>query len=559
MAKSFERNEVPSAYSIKNFSYMGKAASEQDDFSSAIGIADMIQFDLDSDDETTEYFKGAACSYYHAGVLQYKDDDTWWVYLEWGRVNNATYSWKVTKKKETFQLSETSDFIFRICDDEADARKYFKGKCQEKNIKRIKKSTVGKAKIWIPKGTKRGYIVQELAQRMRGLPDAYTKTQKTKAKSTRSKDPVLQFAHDMSGGSLQFAQKLIEDGGSIPTLEGIEIVQNELIPAALRLINKISPPTKRKRTKKQLQAALRKQLNDKNLVMLSEYAATFVPRPIPLNLSQIERKKIVCLTQDNITTLEHDLDVFKNLLLNNTTTSMDVDSVFGADLEWISLRSNLGKWLKQTLDQMTNNRHFRSGMTISNIFAVHRPKWDRNFIRSVKKVAKKRKGSFSAHATLQPQSRPDMDDYNGADSQANVYLGIHGTRAVNVMPIIRNNLQLPQLISGGVRTGVDFGYGIYFATDWKKSYGYVGADDSYYRRPGSEGRIPGRNVFLLLSDVIMGEPYQATGTGSWTKPPKNCDSIAMFPRNISTLGNDEYTIFDQDYQRIRYIIEFSRS
>ena len=127
------------------------------------------------------------------------------------------------------------------------------------------------------------------------------------------------------------------------------------------------------------------------------------------------------------------------------------------------------------------------------------------------------------------------------------------------MPIIRNNLQLPQFITGGVRTGVDFGYGIYFATDWKKSYGYVGADDSYYRRHGSEGRVSGRNVFLLLSDVIMGEPYQARGTGSWQTPPNKCDSIAMFPRNISTLGNDEYTIFDTDYQRIRYIIEFERA
>ena len=97
------------------------------------------------------------------------------------------------------------------------------------------------------------------------------------------------------------------------------------------------------------------------------------------------------------------------------------------------------------------------------------------------------------------------------------------------------------------------------ATDWKKSYGYVGADDSYYLKHGSEGRVSGRNVFLLLSDVIMGEPYQATDTGSWLTPPNKCDSIAMFPHNIDTLGNDEYTIFDTDYQRIRYIIEFERA
>ena len=265
------------------------------------------------------------------------------------------------------------------------------------------------------------------------------------------------------------------------------------------------------------------------------------------------------LTEDNITTLQDDLDVFENLILNNIKTTTTAKSVFGADLESVSLTSSLGKWLIATLSNMTNNRHFRSGMKVTNIFTVSRPNLDARFIKAVDRIAKKRKGNFSTAATLQPKTRPDMQDYKGNDSLANVYLGIHGTRAVNVVPIVRNNLQLPQFISGGVRTGVDFGYGIYFATDWKKSYGYVGANDSYYRKHGSEGRIPGRNVFLLLSDVIMGEPYQATGTGSWQKPPNNCDSIAMFPHNIPSLGNDEYTIFDTDYQRIRYIIEFERA
>ena len=46
MAKSFERNEVPDGYSIKEFSYMGSVATDQGDFHSSIGLADMIQFDM---------------------------------------------------------------------------------------------------------------------------------------------------------------------------------------------------------------------------------------------------------------------------------------------------------------------------------------------------------------------------------------------------------------------------------------------------------------------------------------------------------------------------------
>ena len=114
-------------------------------------------------------------------------------------------------------------------------------------------------------------------------------------------------------------------------------------------------------------------------------------------------------------------------------------------------------------------------------------------------------------------------------------------------------LKQSQLISGGVRTGVDLDMDI-FCYRLEKKHGYVGADDSYYRRPGSEGRTSGRKVFLLLVMSLWETPIkqqvQVLGRNH-----RNCDSIAITPRNISTLGNDEYTIFDQDYQRIRYIID----
>ena len=82
MAQSYERNVEPTGYKVAEFSYMGPAAEDQYDFDKPIGIADMIQFDMESDDASSEYFQGAACSYYHAGVLHYSKDDTWWVYLE---------------------------------------------------------------------------------------------------------------------------------------------------------------------------------------------------------------------------------------------------------------------------------------------------------------------------------------------------------------------------------------------------------------------------------------------------------------------------------------------
>ena len=142
----------------------------------------------------------------------------------------------------------------------------------------------------------------------------------------------------------------------------------------------------------------------------------------------------------------------------------------------------------------------------------------------------------------------DIADY-AAD--ANVYLGIHGTRAVNVAPIIQTDLRLPRSLPGAQITGAAFGHGIYEATDWRKSHGYTGHSSSYW---ASGGTIRGRGFFMFLADIIMGKAYRARGCGSWGSPPNGCDSIAAYPE-FSSVVNDEHIIFDPSYQRIRYIIE----
>jgi hypothetical protein len=553
MPTGLERDLVPAGYKSTSFLYQGRPAVEQNDFGKKVGLCDMIRFDIDvDDDKDNEYFHGTVCSYYHAGVVLCEDDDTWWVYLEWGRVDNSSLSWE----SDDFCL-DFSNFMFVECDDEDDARAYFEKKCQDKNIKRIKKQKIGGVNIWVPKGEKRGYIVQDLAQRMRGLPDAHKIILQNIKKGTQSSDKVLQFARDMAGGSFDYTRSLIMKSGAVPTLKSIDFARTQLIPAAMKLIKKISPAKKQKLKPAQLKKELKKQYNNPDLILLSEYTATIIPRPIPKFASKKEKQEIIILSQNKILDIQKDLDVFESVLHMNTSKIYvsKASTLLGAELTWISKTSKLGKWIASTMSNMTNNRHFSDDMVIKNIFAVSRSSLDKRFIKEVKKIAKKRKGVFSESAGLQPVSRPDMSEYKGNDVKANLYIGIHGTRAVNVLPILKGNLRLPQTISGVHITGADFGSGIYFAIDWKKSYGYVGADDSFY---GTGGQIDNRKCFLFLCDVIMGEPYQATGIGSWSTPPNGLDSIAMFPKNISTLRNEEHVVFSPDHQRIRYIIEFCR-
>ena len=122
----------------------------------------------------------------------------------------------------------------------------------------------------------------------------------------------------------------------------------------------------------------------------------------------------------------------------------------------------------------------------------------------------------------------------------------------DVQPILASNLRLPRSLPGAQITGAAFGHGIYFATDWRKSYGYTGHGNSYW---ASGGSIRGRGFFMFLSDVIMGDAYMCRGCGSWSQPPKGKDSVAAFDTYVSSLANDEHIIFNPHYQRIRYIIE----
>ena len=145
---------------------------------------------------------------------------------------------------------------------------------------------------------------------------------------------------------------------------------------------------------------------------------------------------------------------------------------------------------------MTNNCHSYIETSKLNMFTVSRPDRDQAFIKAVHNVARLRKNiNITDHARLQPASRFDLDDYGDSAQKANIFLGIHGTRAVNIQPILSTNLRLPTQLKGVHITGAAFGHGIYFATDWKKSYGYTGHGRSYY---GSGGSISNRGFLCFL-------------------------------------------------------------
>ncbi len=572
MAQKLARKQIPVGFQPSEFRYKGRPAKDQGDFADDVGIADMASVNQFEDRNSSKY--------YHAGVLEARG--TWFVYTEWGRISGGR-SWSGDSPKSGM------DFMFTKCGSEAEARGLFAKQCRSKNLGRLTQKQVGDKTIWVAKTDKSGkskdaYIVQSLATRERGLPDAYaikddsgvaakpaakpsTAKPKRRAKPANNYQPqVVALAKDLVGGTRDYARAASQATGIIPTMDSIAQVRDEFLPLALERIAAIStanPQRKREDQGAWERRLLDLQLDDDKLIDLSKLVAALVPRVIPLRGSARQRAAATILSSDNILQIQNDLDTFAVALESEDFSveaeaevdELDPDKLLNAKLTWIDPSTTKGRWIANTYASMSNNRHgyIRGKLNIKNIFEVERSDRDQKFVAAVKAVADKRAGyKLGERARLQPTRRTDLSDISDFAAAANVFLGIHGTRAVNIHPILASNLRLPRSLPGAQITGAAFGHGIYFATDWRKSYGYTGHGNSYW---ASGGNIRGRGFFMFLADVIMGDAYMARSCGSWSQPPSGKDSVAAFDKYVESLANDEHIIFNPNYQRIRYVIE----
>ena len=549
MAEKLGRREFPSGYTPGDFEYKGRPANDQGDFGSDVGIADCACVNQFGDCNNAKF--------YHGGVVQ-ASDGTWFLYTEWGRCKPGP-SWSGSSFTGNAQ-----DFQFVRCGSESEARSEFAKKLESKNVKRLTQIDVGGKAIWAGKKGKDGYLVQRLATREKGLPDALkikdasgvtatakAKTAKPAAKAKTAKGPTRKFDNEvvslasaLVGGTQTFARSLAAASGITPTMDSIEEVRNDLIPAALQRIKAVGDD-------------IDSQVRDSKLVAISKMVAALVPRPIPRKGQSAEE---AILSGSNILVLQQDLDAFEGALLNEdfeveaTDTTVNPDSLLNARLSYLDPRSD-GKWVAQAFAAMTSHRHgyIRGHMNVKHIFVVERPDRDARFMKCVKQLAAKRQGRFNLTANLQPRTRNDLNGVSDDYGNANVVLAIHGTRPVNIAPIMGTNFRLPKSLPGAQITGANFGHGVYFATDWKKSYGYTGR--GYWGHSG--GDIARRGCFMFLCDMAMGDPYRAPRTGSWSQPPDGKDSVfGVGGDRGHRLENDEHVIFNPDYQRIRYLVEF---
>lgn len=123
----------------------------------------------------------------------------------------------------------------------------------------------------------------------------------------------------------------------------------------------------------------------------------------------------------------------------------------------------------------------------------------------------------------------------------------HGTRAHNLLSILKSGLIIPRENGSIHVTGRMFGNGIYFSDQSTKSLNYA---YGYW-----DGGAKDNRCYMFLADVAMGNPWHPDRTGSSVKPPAGHDSIfARGGRDI--VQNNEMIVFRTSQVNLKYLVEF---
>lgn len=550
------KNKLPSGLKPEDFKYHGRASKDQGDFGDDVGIADMACVDQ---------FGKNSNKHYHVGVLVAQN--RWFSYFEWGRISGG----------KSWEGRTPENYWFVEFESEIDARDAFRKKCLEKNLKRLEQKDIAGTMIWVAKPKKDAYIVQSLATRERGLPDAYiikdssgiteskkktvTKQQNNSVSTNTYQPQVIDLARDLVGGVQSYARAATAATGVTPTFDSITKVRDVYLLAALNRIVEITKLNPKDRKESDDEYDLRivdVQIGDNQMQDISKLVAALVPRVLPRGRASA---KEIILSSNNVLSVQQDLDAFEANLKNEDfdvevqDTGIDPEKLLNAKLNWVDPNTTKGRWLNSTFLSTYNPISYSPGkIRIKNTFEVVRYDRDLKFVDNVKKISDKNKNKAIVHsARRQPSSRDDISDISDYYKSANVFLGFHGTRSVNVSPILSSNFRLPKALPGAQITGAAFGHGCYIASSYSKAINYTSAKSSYYS--SGNGGIKNRGFFIFMIDAIMGDAYMATHTGSWSSPPNNKDSIAAYPEFCYSLQNDEHIIFDPNYQRIRYLVE----
>lgn len=144
--------------------------------------------------------------------------------------------------------------------------------------------------------------------------------------------------------------------------------------------------------------------------------------------------------------------------------------------------------------------------------------------------------------TVKQNNAPKFNDSYGGVKEL-----FHGTRSANMPGILSSNLRLPNQLKGVYITGKMFGNALYFSDQSTKSSQY-----SCSRFGGTTNKY--KTSFMFLCEVALGKIKEEYYAKYYDKPPRGYDSVKGVMGK--SLLHNEYMIYKENQQQIKYIIEF---
>lgn len=216
--------------------------------------------------------------------------------------------------------------------------------------------------------------------------------------------------------------------------------------------------------------------------------------------------------------LENSIDIAKQRMADASGKKVDApEDIFDVQME-ISECPELRKMVSDFFEKGRQSMHASRNFKIKRIFKVSLGAMDRDY------------------------------EADGAKVGGVMQLW-HGTRAHNLLSILKSGLIIPKS-SGSIHvTGRMFGDGLYFSDQSTKSLNY---SYGYWDRGNRDNRC-----YMFLADVAMGTPWHPNRCGSNIKPPNGYDSVYARGRK-DMVQNNEMIVYRTGQARLKYLIEFEQ-
>lgn len=301
----------------------------------------------------------------------------------------------------------------------------------------------------------------------------------------------------------------------------------------------------------------------KDTKLLNEISSKYYSN-IPMNFGY-RRLDIDQLRFDNDSKLDAQFDVLDTLenakgVEKILTKKNAVDEQYKSlktEMEWLDPSDPIYKWI-DTLFHKTraSNHSFLGKLKIHNIFKLVRNAEYEEYMAMLDKAAKQDQKRSELPSLLKPiwSSRVlESKEYESLYDKANVLPLFHGTRTPNFPKILSSKLIKPRAgftVAGAMYSSSKPGEGgIYFGHS-SKAVNYSSSKGSYWSN-GSDNK-----GYVFLTDVICGKQKIATSAHPYTLDKiKPCMSV-WAKGGQSGVINDEYIVFTEQQNWLRYVIEF---